>query len=101
VANSRAARTSQPCSIASVYEHTLHRTGIGSANSNPDGAYKVHSEIKTAISRLEAFPFIGRVTDRPGVRVLAVVRYPYKVFYRVYDDGDVLILRVMHTAQGS
>ena len=61
--------------LAEIFEYV--------ANSNPDGAYKVHSEIKTAISRLEAFPFIGRVTDRPGVRVLAVVRYPYKVFYRV------------------
>jgi toxin ParE1/3/4 len=36
-----------------------------------------------------------QVVDRPGVRIVPLVRYPYKIFYRVLDDR-VRILHVRH-----
>jgi len=38
------------------------------------------------------------VVQRPRVRVLPLVRYPYKVFYRVRFDS-VLILHIRHAAR--
>jgi hypothetical protein len=38
------------------------------------------------------------VADRPGVRVVPLIRYPYKVFYR--NTGKVIeILYIHHAAQ--
>jgi toxin ParE1/3/4 len=39
-----------------------------------------------------------KVADRPGVRVVPLIRYPYKVFYRVTPDA-VEILHIHHTAR--
>ena len=38
------------------------------------------------------------VFGRPGVHAAALVRYPYKVFYRAYEDR-VRVLYIRHTAQ--
>ena len=35
---------------------------------------------------------------RPGVHVAALVRYPYKIFYRILDDR-VKILHIRHTSR--
>jgi toxin ParE1/3/4 len=66
---------------------------------NPNAARAVQARIKTSIENLGSFPFVGRATDLPGVRVLSIVRYPYRVFYRVQGDSDVLILRILHAAR--
>jgi len=39
-----------------------------------------------------------RVEQRPGMRVLPLVRYPFKVFYRIVGD-TVRILHIRHTAR--
>jgi addiction module RelE/StbE family toxin len=69
------------------------------AQHNPRAAHAVQLRIKLSIERLDDFPFAGRITDHPGVRVLTIVRYPYRVFYRTSDAGDVLVLRIMHAAR--
>ena len=53
----------------------------------------------------EIFTLIGdqpgaaqEVVQRPGVRVLPLVRYPYKVFYRVHPDR-VVVLHIRHSAR--
>ena len=38
------------------------------------------------------------ITERPGVRVIPLAPYPYKIFYRVLDDR-VRILHVRHTSR--
>ncbi|MGH6684722.1 MAG: type II toxin-antitoxin system RelE/ParE family toxin, partial [Pseudolabrys sp.] len=40
-----------------------------------------------------------RVQQRPGMRVLPLVRYPFKVFYRIVGDDTVRILHIRHTAR--
>ncbi len=39
-----------------------------------------------------------RVDERPGMRVVPLVRYPYKIFYRIFEDR-VRILHIRHTAR--
>lgn len=39
-----------------------------------------------------------RVEQRPGMRVIPLVRYPFKIFYRIVGDA-VRILHVRHTAR--
>jgi toxin ParE1/3/4 len=69
------------------------------ARDNPRAAHAVQMRIKLSIERLDSFPFSGRITDRPGVRVLTIVRYPYRIFYRAYGTGEVVILRILHAAR--
>ena len=40
----------------------------------------------------------ARVEQRPSMRVLPLVRYPFKVFYRIVGD-TVRILHIRHTAR--
>ena len=39
-----------------------------------------------------------RVTDRVNVRMFPLTYYPYKLFYRILDDG-VRILHIRHTSR--
>ncbi len=39
-----------------------------------------------------------RVEQRPGVRVVSVIRYPFRIFYRVRHDA-VEILHIRHTSR--
>jgi len=59
----------------------------------------VHAKIRASIESLPRFPFAGQATDKPGVRVLTITRYPYRIFYRVEGNNDVLILRILHAAR--
>ncbi len=47
------------------------------AADKPRAAHDVHLKIRRMIDSLAGFPFIGRATDMPGVRVLTIARYPY------------------------
>jgi toxin ParE1/3/4 len=62
------------------------------------GAQNVVTSIREAVAQLGKQPHSGYRTDRPDVRVLFVVRYPYKIFYRVRDDV-VEILHIRHTSR--
>jgi toxin ParE1/3/4 len=59
---------------------------------SPVGAERVRLHLVETIDRLADFPFLGRPTDEPGVRVLVLV------FYAVMAD-DVVILHVRHGAR--
>ena len=38
------------------------------------------------------------VLDRPGMRVMPLIRYPYKIFYRILTDR-VRILHIRHAVR--
>ena len=62
-------------------------------------AAAVGEQIARIIHLVAREPHIApRLTQRPDVRVVLVLRYPYKIFYRVHDDV-VEILHVRHTAR--
>ncbi len=64
----------------------------------PSGAERVRRRILRTIDGLVDFPFLGKATDEPRVRVLALTKYPYLVFYSVVMD-EVVILHIRHGAR--
>jgi toxin ParE1/3/4 len=55
--------------------------------------------IENAVARICENPESGpRVEQRRDVRVLSLVRYPYRIFYRV-GAGTVTILHIRHTSR--
>jgi plasmid stabilization system protein ParE len=50
---------------------------------NPQAAEAVEKRIRASIRRLETFPFGGRRTEDPTIRMFPIGRYPYLVFYEV------------------
>jgi plasmid stabilization system protein ParE len=73
-----------------ILEYLKERSESGSRN--------VAASIREAVAQLGHQPHSGYRTDNPDVRVLFVVRYPYKIFYRVRDDV-VEILHIRHTSR--
>jgi plasmid stabilization system protein ParE len=66
------------------------------AERNPAAARAVEGKIRETVSE---HPEIGRALDqRPGVRVMPVVRYPYLIFYESVG-AELLILHVRHGAR--
>jgi len=53
---------------------------------SPSGARNVMASIREAVRLLSDQPYSGYRTDDPDVRVKFVIRYPYKIFYRVRSD---------------
>lgn len=70
------------------------------AQHNPSAAKAVGVRIRRSIEALATFPGMGRETDRTGIRVLPVGRYPYLIFYTIDQDrADVAILHIRHGAR--
>lgn len=65
---------------------------------SPSGARNVMASIRDAVKLLRDQPYSGYKTDDPDVRVRFVIRYPYKIFYRVRDDV-VEIAHIRHTSR--
>jgi toxin ParE1/3/4 len=63
------------------------------------GARNVAASIRGAVEQLGDHPHSGYRTDDPDVRVIFVIRYPYKIFYRVRDVVEILHIR--HTSRRS
>jgi plasmid stabilization system protein ParE len=64
------------------------------------GATCVVAEIRKTAELIARHPGIGRSTDRPPIRVLHVVRFPYLIYFMVVTD-EVVILHVRHGARGN
>jgi toxin ParE1/3/4 len=68
-------------------------------NASPAIAEGIGNRLGDVIDRIcrapEAAP---RVSQRSQVRVVAVVRYPFRIFYRVRDD-TIDILHIRHTSR--
>jgi plasmid stabilization system protein ParE len=57
--------------------------------------------IHQVIARIVEFPKAAEpVAQRPDMHVVPLVRYPYKIFYRIFEDR-VLILHIRHSARKS
>src|SRR5436309_751319 len=69
------------------------------AVADPNLARAVGARIEQVITRIVRNPFSApRLTKRPEVRIALVLRYPYKLFYRVRGDA-IEILHIRHTAR--
>jgi toxin ParE1/3/4 len=69
------------------------------ANHYPAISDAFQNRLYAVIARIARWPESAQeVSDRPGVRVASLIRYTYKVFYRV-SGGTVEILHVHHAAR--
>jgi len=65
----------------------------------PGIASTIERRIRAVIEHIDRWPESARrSTKRPGVRVMPIGRYPYRVFYRVTDHA-VEILHIHHAAR--
>jgi toxin ParE1/3/4 len=64
-------------------------------------AEALETRIRAVVDRIARDPLSApEVGQRPGLHVVPLIRYPFKVFYRVLD-GSVRILHIRHTARRS
>ena len=77
----------------------LHKASADSRAFGEMVALAVEVRIREIITHIREHPE-GRqpVIERPGVHVVALVRYPYNIFYRIFDDR-VRILHIRHTSR--
>jgi toxin ParE1/3/4 len=73
-----------------------------SADSRPYGeavTAAVETRIRQIVAQIAEHPEgAPRVEERPGVHVIPLIRFPYKVFYRVLPDR-IRILHIRHTSR--
>jgi toxin ParE1/3/4 len=70
-----------------------------SANASPATAQSIERRFVDVIERIRRAPESApRVTQRSQVRVVLVVRYPFRIFYRVRGD-TIEILHIRHTSR--
>ena len=62
---------------------------------SPSAAISVEDAIRSVAIQLSIFPFSGRETSDPDIRVLSTPRYPYLVFYEVLKN-KVVIHHIRH-----
>ena len=77
----------------------LHNLSADSLTFGGSVASAVEARVRTIISHIGEYPQAAqRVADRSGVHVMPLVPYPYKIFYRVFEDR-VRILHIRHTSR--
>ncbi len=65
----------------------------------PQSAAPLEHRIRSTIDRVSQWPLSAiRFEGRQGVRVTTLVRYPYRIFYRVAEDY-IEILHIRHAAR--
>jgi plasmid stabilization system protein ParE len=70
-----------------------------SNKASPKTAQSIEHRFKDVIARICHAPESApRVSQRSNVRVASVVRYPFRIFYRVRDD-TIDILHIRHTSR--
>lgn len=75
----------------------LRKVSAGSREFGQAVALAVEARVRMVIARVAAYPTSAqRVADRPGVHVVPLIRYPYKIFYRIIEDR-VRILHIRHS----
>jgi toxin ParE1/3/4 len=81
--------------IADLIQIAAHYSRSG----NPAVAARILARIKEVVAQITGSPMSGRlVVQRPGVRVVLLVNYRYKIFCRVSDD-TIRIIHIRHTSR--
>jgi len=65
----------------------------------PGSVDPLERRVRAVVARIVKWPESARlVYDRPGVRVVPLIRYPFRIYYRVARDR-IEILHVHHTSR--
>ena len=74
-------------------------TDIGA--ENPAAAARLSERLQRVLKRIGQFPRSAQeVAERPGVRRVPPVRYPYVIHYTV-RSGAIVVMRIWHGARRS
>jgi plasmid stabilization system protein ParE len=77
----------------------LRKVAADSREFGEAAAVAVEARIREVVAHIAEHPEgAPRVVQRPDVRVVPLIRYPYKIFYRVLD-GSIRILHIRHTSR--
>ena len=77
----------------------LRNIGTYLATNYPTLAPIVEKRLRIVISRIARWPKSAQqVVGRPQVRVVPLVRYPYKIFYRITGE-TIEILHIHHASR--
>ena len=77
----------------------LHKVSADSRAFGEAVAAAVEKRIQQTIASLTDHPeAYAQVVERPGMHVIPLVRYPYKIFYRILADR-IRILHIRHTSR--
>ncbi len=69
------------------------------AKNNPASAELVQRRVRSVVEHIARHPKgAQQVQERPGVRRVPLVRYPYVIYYTV-EKNEVVILRIIHGAR--
>jgi plasmid stabilization system protein ParE len=69
------------------------------AAKNPMAARRFEFRVRQIGERIGRFPqAFQELAERPGIRRVPLVRYPYLIFYTV-SGGEAVVLRVVHGAR--
>jgi toxin ParE1/3/4 len=68
------------------------------AAHSPQGARRVQRRLQTIIDLLLQYPQIGRRTNDPTIRRMAVTPYPYLIFYEA-TQNEIIIHAIRHAAR--
>jgi plasmid stabilization system protein ParE len=77
---------------------------FGNRRSEPQGfgsavAAALETYIRATVARIAVMPESGqRLPERPAVRVVPLVRYPFKIFYTAAGE-TLTILHIRHAAR--
>ena len=64
----------------------------------PSHVAAIEQRVRRVIDRIGRWPESARaVEQRPGVRVAPLVRYPYRIFYRLGDEA----VEILHVQRAS
>lgn len=62
------------------------------------GAEDVRQQIDAVLQRLKHLPMLGITTSEASIRVVQLVRYPYRIFYVVRQDA-IDVVHIRHTSR--
>jgi toxin ParE1/3/4 len=69
------------------------------ANHHPAISEAFENRLHAVVARIARWPESAQeVVERPGVRMAPLIRYPYKIFYRISNE-TVEILHIHHAAR--
>ena len=81
--------------LADLYEISAYYA----ASASTEIAASVGQRLEDVIIRIGRVPEAApRVSQRSQIRVVSVVRYPFRIFYRVRNDA-IDILHIRHTSR--
>ncbi len=77
----------------------LRKLAVDSLRFGDAVSLAVEARVNRVVAHIAKYPEAAeRIRERPGVHVAPLVRYPYKIFYRILDDR-VRILHIRHTSR--